>query len=190
MPIASKSTGAERDPANSNLGVDAHQKEKEESSTTLRNLHSSEKLRTKQVPKARKWKTPSVLRWIPANWTSAKLKPVIRCSIVAWLSAVLFVIPSVEAKLGQVRLHLLLTSLLHDLLFSRLASWFLPVRQSCSFSNEFLDNTSSSRIFISSCRSVHFRCGTRAIISSLHIGSVGVSSWKHYGSFEILKSLS
>jgi len=46
---------------------------------------------------------PAQLRWIPRNWTWSKLKPVIRCSIVAWVSAVLFIIPRVELLMGQVR---------------------------------------------------------------------------------------
>ena len=44
------------------------------------------------------------LKWIPANFTYPKLKPVIRSALTAWLSIVLFVIPSVEDTLGQVSL--------------------------------------------------------------------------------------
>ncbi|CAK5277324.1 unnamed protein product [Mycena citricolor] len=44
---------------------------------------------------------PASLQWIPGNFTWAKIKPVIRCSITAWLSLVLFLIPSVEVMLGN-----------------------------------------------------------------------------------------
>lgn len=42
------------------------------------------------------------LDWIPQNWTKSKIKVTIRCAAVGWVSAVLFVIPPVEASLGQV----------------------------------------------------------------------------------------
>jgi hypothetical protein len=45
---------------------------------------------------------PSSLQWIPNNWALSKIKPVVRCSISAWVASVLFVIPSVEIWLGQV----------------------------------------------------------------------------------------
>ena len=45
---------------------------------------------------------PSSLRWIPANFTWSKIKPVIRCSIAASLAVILFVIPTVELVMGQV----------------------------------------------------------------------------------------
>ena len=41
-------------------------------------------------------------QWIVKNWDWSKLKPVIRCAVVAWVAVVLFVIPSVEAFFGQV----------------------------------------------------------------------------------------
>ena len=45
------------------------------------------------------------------NWTWSKIKPAIRCTVVRWLSAVLFIVPSVQLILGQVsknfRVHLL-----------------------------------------------------------------------------------
>ncbi|KAG6811615.1 hypothetical protein H0H92_006630 [Tricholoma furcatifolium] len=49
-----------------------------------------------------RWKTPSILQWIPANCTQSKLKPVIRCAIAAWVALVLFVIPRVQKFFGQV----------------------------------------------------------------------------------------
>ena len=42
-------------------------------------------------------------QWIVKNWVWSKLKPVIRCAVVAWVGVVLFVIPRVEAFFGQVR---------------------------------------------------------------------------------------
>ena len=42
-------------------------------------------------------------QWILKNWNWSKLKPVIRCSLVAWVAVVLFVIPRVESFFGQVR---------------------------------------------------------------------------------------
>jgi len=54
-----------------------------------------------KVPKS--FMLPAQLQWIPRNWTWSKLKPVIRCSIVAWVSSVLFIIPRVEFLMGQVR---------------------------------------------------------------------------------------
>jgi hypothetical protein len=47
---------------------------------------------------------PSSLQWIPSNCTWSKIKPVIRCAVAAWVSAVLFVIPRVEAFMGQVNM--------------------------------------------------------------------------------------
>lgn len=51
------------------------------------------------------FQVPVFLQWIPANWNWSKLKPVIRCAIAAWISAVLFVIPTVENVMGQVRVN-------------------------------------------------------------------------------------
>ena len=41
-------------------------------------------------------------QWIVKNWDWSKLKPVIRCSLVAWVAVVLFVIPRTEVFFGQV----------------------------------------------------------------------------------------
>ncbi|KAF9237247.1 hypothetical protein BU15DRAFT_88826 [Melanogaster broomeanus] len=43
----------------------------------------------------------SHLQWIPANWTWSKWKPVIRSALAAWISLVIFVIPTTENLLGQ-----------------------------------------------------------------------------------------
>jgi hypothetical protein len=50
----------------------------------------------------------SQLDWIPQNWTSSKIKITTRCTVVGWLSAVLFVIHPVQLFLGQVGEFLLL----------------------------------------------------------------------------------
>lgn len=44
----------------------------------------------------------SKLGWVLQNWTWSKIKPAIRCAVVGWLSAVLFIVPSVQLILGQV----------------------------------------------------------------------------------------
>lgn len=45
---------------------------------------------------------PFDFAWIPANFTWSKLKPVIRCALVAWISIVFVVIGRTEQVLGQV----------------------------------------------------------------------------------------
>lgn len=42
------------------------------------------------------------LKWIPANWTWSKLKPVIRGTIVAFVSVLLLVISRAEHAIGNV----------------------------------------------------------------------------------------
>jgi len=69
--------------------------EKQESST----LSERE---TKEGAAVVKWECPSFLQWIPQNWTWTKIKPVIRCAIHMWVSALLFIIPSVQRVFGQV----------------------------------------------------------------------------------------
>ena len=51
----------------------------------------------------------SQVGWIPQNWTRSKIETTIRCAIVGWISAVLFVIPSVQIFLGQVSVFFLLS---------------------------------------------------------------------------------
>ncbi|KAF8811417.1 hypothetical protein BYT27DRAFT_7336184 [Phlegmacium glaucopus] len=48
--------------------------------------------------------------WIEKNWNWSKLKPVIRCTVVGWVSVVLFVIPRVEIFLGQASFLILLAA--------------------------------------------------------------------------------
>ncbi|OSC96284.1 hypothetical protein PYCCODRAFT_123266 [Trametes coccinea BRFM310] len=44
---------------------------------------------------------PFDLSWIPANFTRSKIKPVIRCAFVCFVSAILMVIPRVYNLMGQ-----------------------------------------------------------------------------------------
>jgi hypothetical protein len=53
----------------------------------------------------RKFTVPPGLAWIPQNLTWSKLKPVIRCSLVAWVSVVLMIIGPVSRSLGQVSVY-------------------------------------------------------------------------------------
>ena len=53
-------------------------------------------------PPERKFTLPQSLAWIPANLTWSRLKPVIRCSLTAWVSLVLMVLTRVARPLGQV----------------------------------------------------------------------------------------
>ena len=50
----------------------------------------------------RNFTVPSSLAWIPQNLTWSKLKPVIRCSLVAWVSALFMIIGPVSHAVGQV----------------------------------------------------------------------------------------
>lgn len=50
----------------------------------------------------RNFTVPSSLAWIPQNLTWSKLKPVIRCSLVAWVSAVFMIVGPVSRVVGQV----------------------------------------------------------------------------------------
>lgn len=50
----------------------------------------------------RKFTVPPSLAWIPQNTTWSKLKPVIRCSLTAWVSVVLMILGPVSRPLGQV----------------------------------------------------------------------------------------
>jgi hypothetical protein len=53
------------------------------------------------APPKKSFTLPSSLAWIPANSSWSKLKPVIRCSLAAWVSLVLMVISAVSRPLGQ-----------------------------------------------------------------------------------------
>ncbi|KAG1767104.1 hypothetical protein EDD22DRAFT_876477 [Suillus occidentalis] len=59
--------------------------------------HAAEKQPTK-----RKMKLPQTLKWIPANSTWSKWKPVIRSALTGWIAVVVFIIPRTENLLGQV----------------------------------------------------------------------------------------
>lgn len=57
-------------------------------------------------PAARKFTVPKSLAWIPQNMSWSKLKPVIRCSLAAWVAAVLMIIGPVSRSLGQVGINI------------------------------------------------------------------------------------
>ena len=57
--------------------------------------------RNQPVPET-KFTVPPSLAWIPPNLTWSKLKPVIRCSLTAWVSVVLMIVGPVSRKVGQV----------------------------------------------------------------------------------------
>ncbi|KAF8956639.1 hypothetical protein BDZ97DRAFT_1763642 [Flammula alnicola] len=52
------------------------------------------------------------LGWIPQNFVWSKVKPAIRCALVTWVSAVLFIIPPVEIKMGQASFLILIAAFL------------------------------------------------------------------------------
>ncbi|KAJ8522296.1 hypothetical protein ONZ45_g1089 [Pleurotus djamor] len=68
--------------------------------------------RRSPVKQLRKFTLPSNLKWIPANWTWSKMKPVIRCAVAAWAGTVLFLIPRVEIFMGQASFLILIASFL------------------------------------------------------------------------------
>ena len=45
---------------------------------------------------------PPTLQWIPANWSWSKWKPVLRSALAAWISLLLFLIPTTLNVMGQV----------------------------------------------------------------------------------------
>ena len=52
-------------------------------------------------PPERKFTLPSSLAWIPANCTWSRFKPLIRCSLMAWVSILLSILGDVAHPLGQ-----------------------------------------------------------------------------------------
>ncbi|KAJ4474454.1 hypothetical protein J3R30DRAFT_3509189 [Lentinula aciculospora] len=58
------------------------------------------------------WKWPDQLLWIPANWSWAKIRLALRCAIAAWVSSVLFIIPTVQVWIGQASFLLLIAAFL------------------------------------------------------------------------------
>ncbi|KAG6862124.1 hypothetical protein C0995_005936 [Termitomyces sp. Mi166 len=67
---------------------------------------------SKEKRRSHKWKTPSLMQWIPTNFKYSKLKPVIRCAVAAWLALVLFIIPPVQIFFGQASFLILIASVL------------------------------------------------------------------------------
>jgi len=57
---------------------------------------------TKSIPFWRPENLPRTLQWIPANWSWSKWKPVIRSALAAWISLLLFLIPTTLNVMGQV----------------------------------------------------------------------------------------
>ncbi|KAG1817351.1 hypothetical protein EV424DRAFT_1324468 [Suillus variegatus] len=55
---------------------------------------------------------PQSLRWIPANSTWSKWKPVIRSALAAWIAVVVFIIPPIENILGQAAFLIIIASFL------------------------------------------------------------------------------
>jgi len=47
-------------------------------------------------------KLPQKLQWISANWSWSKWKPALRGALAAWISLVIFVIPTTGNVMGQV----------------------------------------------------------------------------------------
>lgn len=45
---------------------------------------------------------PLMLRWIPANWSWSRWKPVLRSALAAWIGLLLFLIPTTLNVMGQV----------------------------------------------------------------------------------------
>ena len=48
------------------------------------------------------WKMPLFLAWVPVNWTWTKVRSAARCTMVVWISALLFIIPTAKHILGRV----------------------------------------------------------------------------------------
>lgn len=65
-----------------------------------------EKEKQEPPPAGGKFTVPSGLAWIPQNATWSKLKPVIRCSLTAWVALVLMIIRPVSRSLGQVSINI------------------------------------------------------------------------------------
>ncbi|KIP04314.1 hypothetical protein PHLGIDRAFT_493842 [Phlebiopsis gigantea 11061_1 CR5-6] len=58
--------------------------------------------------------SPVDLKWIPANWAWSKVKPVIRCAIVAWISILFVIIPKTEVTLGTASFLILIAAFLQS----------------------------------------------------------------------------
>ncbi|PCH32963.1 hypothetical protein WOLCODRAFT_141429 [Wolfiporia cocos MD-104 SS10] len=57
-------------------------------------------------------KFPLDLKWIPNNWSWPKLKPVIRCALLGWVSILFMVFSRTEAVLGQATFLILVAALI------------------------------------------------------------------------------
>ncbi|KAJ3517352.1 hypothetical protein NLJ89_g569 [Agrocybe chaxingu] len=79
---------------------------------------SSSSLSLTSPPKVVVWLEPAVTAftsyfgWVGTNWTWSKLKPVVRCAIVGWISTVLFVTPKIEIFMGQASFLILIAAFL------------------------------------------------------------------------------
>ncbi|KAF5391062.1 hypothetical protein D9757_003093 [Collybiopsis confluens] len=77
---------------------------------------SEEGRKSSPSPKSRQhtlqWYWPSYLAWIPSNWTWEKIRLAIRCAVAAWVSSLLFIIPTVQVWIGQASFLLLISAFL------------------------------------------------------------------------------
>ncbi|KAF8431956.1 hypothetical protein L210DRAFT_3650787 [Boletus edulis BED1] len=55
---------------------------------------------------------PHTLQWIPANWSWSKWKPVLRSALAAWISLLLFLIPTTIKVMGQAAFLIIIASFL------------------------------------------------------------------------------
>ncbi|KAJ3712876.1 hypothetical protein C8R42DRAFT_727627 [Lentinula raphanica] len=55
---------------------------------------------------------PSYLAWIPTNWSWVKIRLALRCAVAAWVSSLLFIIPTVQVWIGQASFLLLIAAFL------------------------------------------------------------------------------
>ncbi|KAF8123857.1 hypothetical protein EV363DRAFT_1587054 [Boletus edulis] len=55
---------------------------------------------------------PPPLQWIPANWSWSKWKPVLRSAVAAWISLLLFLIPTTLNVMGQAAFLIIIASFL------------------------------------------------------------------------------
>ncbi|KAG1736637.1 uncharacterized protein EDB91DRAFT_1141898 [Suillus paluster] len=102
---------AEKDQPTSHGRLNENQDEKVASESEKDADVSSGRADEKQ-PLKQKIKLPQNLQWMPANSTWSKWKPVIRCALAAWVSAVVFIIPRTENILGQAAFLIIIASFL------------------------------------------------------------------------------
>ena len=63
---------------------------------------ATETSNAQSIPFWRSRNLPPALQWIPANWSWSKWKPVLRSALAAWISLLLFLIPTTLNVMGQV----------------------------------------------------------------------------------------